>query len=251
MTAVLRFISQGAPNNIASGAWNWGDVANGVRDGLLYTQPMIIGRNMLENGNTALPIVGYLSSFAPNLSQMVFLATAVAYCEIASFCLQNRVIEALTLDTFIKKLPLRIVAWYLLSSRAYMIAVNKTLAKKIMVTLYRDVHRFHKAEPYLIFLTNLTLTVLDLKNNRMRAVVALAVSAGPLLTYANILPKRISWYLNPALRMPMDMLALYYGSNKNRFWIVAGWILVPEVQNILIKGINNYVSPFFQSLKKK
>jgi hypothetical protein len=244
MTAVLRFISQGAPNNIASGAWNWGDVANGVRDGLLYTQPMIIGRNMLENGNTAPPIVGYLSSFAPNLSQRVFLVTAGAYCEIASFCLENRVIEALTLDTFIKKLPLKIVSWYLMSSRAYMIAVNKPLAKKIMVTLY-------KAEPYLIFLTNLTLTVLDLKNNRMRAVVALAVSAGPLLTYANILPKRISWYLNPALRMPMDMLALYYGSNKNRFWIVAGWILVPEVQNILIKGINNYVSPFFQSLKKK
>lgn len=96
---------------------------------------------------------------------------------------------------------------------------DRTPMQKFLVTVWR-------MTPYLALFTNIALTILELRVNRMKALVGLTVTVVTL-----VLPQSFVRYLNPGIRLPMDFIALYYGSNRNRFTIILGWTQIPFIRN--------------------
>lgn len=216
MAAIAQYFQ--IPNNITSGTWNWGDVAYGFRSGLLLTQPPV---NVLLYNNLPYP---------PDLQPLVLISFTLfpmnTLFKVARLCRSEKWVAhykpALALGTYA-----------LLGANAYTgrtgvynqkISHARTYKNKFLITIW-------KATPYLVLLTNIALTIIELRVNRMKALVGLTVMAATMLNLTHIMPRSYARYLNPVIRFPMDLVALYYGSNKNRFTIVLGWAQDPAVRN--------------------
>jgi len=226
MAAVINFFQR--PNNINAGTWNWGDVAFGFRSGLLLNEPPL--RAIQYNNASAPPNLHILQLVS--YVTMPLIATSKAGSVARTEGLISNHLETLKFG-----------AWALMASNAlaapqelYRLKVSegRTFVQKVQIAAWR-------MTPYLVLLTNIALTILELRVNRMKALVSLTVTVVTLLDLTSITNQSFNRYLNTVLRLPMDLVALYYGSNKNRFWIMLGWAQVPLIRDPIAAWINPFV----------
>jgi hypothetical protein len=208
------------PNNITLGTWNWGDVAYGFRSGLFLNQgPLrLISYNNLPH--------------SPNVTSQALMSNVMM-----PFNTVGKVTKLAQRENWIgqHKQAFLLGIFALMGANGY--AAQQELYNKKFSQTRSPLDKFFiaiwRTTPYLVLLTHIALTIIELRVNRMKALVGLTVTAVTLLDQAQVLPRSIAGYINPGVRLPMDCIALYYGSNKNRFWIVLGWTQVPFIRNWL------------------
>lgn len=216
MAAIAQYFQ--IPNNITSGTWNWGDVAYGFRSGLFLNQ-------------TPLDLIRYNKSPYPQDLNLLRLMNCVSFPTTTL----SKVTRLARSDNWIAThgRAIELGAYVLIGANAFAAArkvYNLKISQvrspkdKILITVW-------KMTPYLVLLTNIVLTMIEFRINRMKALVSLTVMAVTLIDQTRIIPRSFARYIDPGIRLPMDFLALYYGSNKNRFNIVLGWTQVPIIRD--------------------
>ncbi len=240
MAAIAQYFQ--IPNNITSGTWNWGDVAYGFRSGLFLNQtPLdLIRYNKLPYPQNLdlLTLMNYVSFPSTTLSKVERLARSENW-----IATHGRVFE--------------LGAYALISANAYTVWARiynlkisqvRSPKHKILITVW-------KMTPYLVLLTNIVLTIIEFRINRMKALVGLTVMAVTWIDQARVIPRSFARYIDPGIRLPMDFLALYYGSNKNRFNVVLGWAGVPVIRNPIIAmlppKLKNYLTTFLREFRRE
>ena len=89
-----------------------------------------------------------------------------------------------------------------------------------------------KATPYLMLITNVALIILDLRKNIVIGMVSLAAVGISLIDLTRWRPKDFDWYLDVAVRVPLNIATMYY---HKPLWvpIIMGWALDPRVRTIV------------------
>jgi hypothetical protein len=225
-------------SNIGLGTWNWSDVAFGFRSGLLLNQT---SEQAIDYNN--LP-------HSPNLNEMrkftmLGLALSPMY-KARRLARVDSLIASHLRSISLSSCALGVVTFIALNQNLYYLKTHETTktSEKLLIRVWR-------ATPYLVLVTNIALTLLEMRHNCMKASVALAVTSITLLDLAKITPKSWGWYINPGLRIPMDLVALYYGSNKNRFYIIVGWTQIPFIQAPMMKFLTHCMARLKEALQKR
>jgi len=86
-----------------------------------------------------------------------------------------------------------------------------------------------KATPYLMLITNVALIIIDLRNNKVIAMVSLAAVGISLIDLTSWKPKDFAWYLDVGVRVPLDIATMYYHENL-RVPIIIGLALDPRIR---------------------
>ncbi|MBS0647829.1 MAG: hypothetical protein JSS10_01235 [Verrucomicrobia bacterium] len=229
MTALIAGFFQ--RSNIGLGTWNWGDVAFGFRSGLLLNQPSFT--EIAYNNRPNPPPLNALGQFQ-------FLAIP--------FQTKSKALKLARIDTLVARqlrtIDLSAIALTSLDLLAiYQNVYHQKVSEDHTIPQKFLIHAW-KAIPYIALITNIALTILELRSNCMKASVALAVTSITLLSFNQMIPKTWAWYINPGLRIPMDLVALYYGSNKNRFVILIGLAQLPIIKD----PVMNFTKPYTDRL---
>lgn len=227
MAAIAQYFQ--TPNNITSGTWNWGDVAFGFRSGLLLNEAPL---SMIQYNNLEFPRM--LDALALTSFVMIPLSTSANVAKLARS--ENWIAQYKKTFSF-GALALMGANGYTAATKVYTrkFSQARTPFQKFLAVAW-------KTTPYLMLLTNIALTIIELRVNRMKAAVSLAVLTVTCLNHVHVLPRSFARYLNPGIRLPMDFIALYYGSNKNRFSIVLGWAGVPLIRDPIMAWLKPYLS---------
>jgi|GEM_PF-1643898 len=80
-----------------------------------------------------------------------------------------------------------------------------------------------RATPYLMIITNIAVTVLQIYQGSSAQWVTLAVTGVTLLPITNLVPQSFNEYLTMC-GIPIDLAALWYGDSYMRTCIIVGWI---------------------------
>jgi hypothetical protein len=88
-----------------------------------------------------------------------------------------------------------------------------------------------KATPYLMIVTNIALTIIDIRNNKIVGLVKLAVTGITLLDLTPWKSQSFDWYLDVGVRLPLDIVTLYYDKSYC-ILIVLGWASTPDIKKI-------------------
>ena len=80
-----------------------------------------------------------------------------------------------------------------------------------------------RATPYLMIITNIAVTVLQIYQGSSAEWVTLAVTGVTLLSITNLVPQSFNRYLNQC-GIPIDLAAFWYGDRYMRGSIIVSWI---------------------------
>lgn len=235
VATVIGFLER---SNIGQGTWNWGDVAFGFRSGLLLNEPVVTVINY--NNQIRQPKLNPVSSF---------MMGTLPFLPVQKFGKLARV-DSLA-ASYYNGLCLMSSALGLANLFAIQRNIYNLKTTEARTTFDKWIIRAWRTTPYLVLYTNIALITLELRSNYMKAAVALTVTFLARLSIAKITPPSWAWYLNPGLRIPMDMVALYYASNKNRFVILVGLIRMPLIKNPLMRFAQPYCPGLINFLKSK
>ncbi|MBS0647830.1 MAG: hypothetical protein JSS10_01240 [Verrucomicrobia bacterium] len=261
MTATIQGYFQTALHNL--GSWNWSPVALGFRAGLLPTQLCLRALEFVPDrysqGSTAI----FMKNMIP-----YFLAIQTTYGRVQGIArTEPSILPHLNLLYRLYVLSLFINAAGQAAGQLSSTFIQReidpisrdkqdSLAKKKLSTY------IFKSTPFVMLLTNIALSLLELRSHKIKATVSLAVTSVVLINYLDVMPwsmKRLvrkstrrvdgtlacgsftlrvpdyfAWYLDPGLRIPLDLIAMYYANNRDRFAIVAGWVDVPRMQRLIL-----------------
>lgn len=235
MAAIVADNFQRAINSF--GTWNWGDVALGFRAGLLPSQQCLRGLEFTPSrfleGDMITPmknIIPYTVAIQTTWGRELGIAGTGSF--ILPYLKTLRQIHYASLATNF-------------SAQLYHMHVqgkqdSSNREKKLSAYIL-------KASPFFMMLTNMALSLLEFRSNRMKATISLAVTSLVLLDYAKVMP--FAGYLNPGLRIPMDLIAMYYANNRDRFAIAAGWVEIPYVSRFIYNRVGqrfSWIMPFLR-----
>ncbi len=195
-----------------SGKWNYGDLAFGLRSGLILNRGWVSTinaayRNDKEQLAACLPLL--LTRHKVNK-----LKDSFPFIQDHSRAINWGIASILILN-FVA-IAGRKITYHRLSN------IRTPLNKFLFITW--------KITPYLALVTNIALLSLEAKSRPMKTSAALLMTGISLLDLTPWMPRSFGWYMSVGVRLPIDMVAFYYGSNLNRFRIVASLILTPETQ---------------------
>jgi hypothetical protein len=93
-----------------------------------------------------------------------------------------------------------------------------------------------KATPYLMIITNIAVTIIQIRRGESSAWVTLAFTGITLIDIASWKPKNYMWYVDTVLGYPVAAAAFYYSDNKGRFAIVCSLALsLTTIQKIVVR----------------
>ncbi|HUD01902.1 MAG TPA: hypothetical protein VMR37_06210 [Rhabdochlamydiaceae bacterium] len=104
-----------------------------------------------------------------------------------------------------------------------------------------------RVTPYLMMITNVALLIIEMRTRETKAITALATMGVSLLELTSLMPKSFNWYLAVGILIPVDVVALYYASNMNRFGIIGGWAFIPEVNTRIKEAVYSFLGENRQS----
>lgn len=231
MAAAVKSFLQ-IPNNISQGTWNWGDVALGFRAGLLPTQLCLRALQFTPSiyfeGDGITPIK---NAIPYNVATVTTHGRVLGIARTEHFILQN-----------LKTLQQIYFASLLINQAAQMYHKHIQHKQNSSTREKKLASYILQSTPFIMLLINAALSILELRSNRMKATVSLAVTSLALLDSFGVMPRAFGGYLNPGLRIPLDLMALYYSNNRDRFAIAAGWVEIPFVQRQMINLVGHRFS---------
>jgi hypothetical protein len=82
-----------------------------------------------------------------------------------------------------------------------------------------------KATPYLMIITNIAITIIQIRRGDTSAWITLAFTGITLIDITSWKPKEYRWYLNTVLGYPVAAAAIYYANNLFRIKIIFNLVL--------------------------
>jgi hypothetical protein len=95
-----------------------------------------------------------------------------------------------------------------------------------------------KATPYLMIITNIAVTIIQIRRGNSSAWIKLTFIGITLIDITSWMPKTYRWYLNTVLGYPIAAGAIYYADNYTRFNIIFNLVLSNKT---LVKMAENYL----------
>jgi hypothetical protein len=98
-----------------------------------------------------------------------------------------------------------------------------------------------QATPYLMIITNIAMTVIEISSGDSSAWVKLAFTGTSLVNITVGKPKDYTWFLNTVLGCPVAATAFYYADNKHRFVVVCAAVFSTQTVQKTIQELKNWL----------